>query len=458
MSSRFWETLLQYIDNQQVIPIVGSELLKTRVGDRKEPLLLHRYIAECLARELDVVSGKLTAKETLNSIICRYLEKHGSFREDVYPTINRILLAKAPTLTVPEPLLKLARIRHFKLFITTSFDPLLEMAVREVRPQEKLSVYAYSPHAPEDLPRELHEMEGTAVYYLLGKVSSSPDYAITEEDTLEFFYSMQGDKRTARLFDELRERHLLVIGSSFPDWLARFFIRIAKGGRLSLQREAAALQIIADELALADKNLVLFLEHFSYRTEIFKEGGASHFVDELWRRYSERHPGEDSSAALPPPSALQKDSSQAPQTVFISYAREDAAAAKLVYAELDDVGWTVWFDEKALGAGDKFSAKIKENIQSCSIFMPIVSAQTQRRTEGYFRREWSYAVERAQGIEGSQVFICPLALDETPATSDAKVPDEFLAPNWIRLPGGKLTKEFRDAMKELLRARRKRKE
>ena len=63
-------------------------------------------------------------------------------------------------------------------------------------------------------------------------MSASPDYVITEEDTLEFFTSMQAEsKRPNVLLDELKSSHLLLIGNTFPDWLTRFFIRIAKSGR-----------------------------------------------------------------------------------------------------------------------------------------------------------------------------------------------------------------------------------
>src|SRR5206468_10281930 len=128
-------------------------------------------------------------------------------REEIYPTINRIV--KDGALTVPEPLRKLARIRHFKLFVTTTFDSLLEQALSQERPEEPTRVLTYSPKDPQDLEPDWGEAQGQIVYHLLGKVSPSADYVITEEDTLEYFYGMQRDWPEI-LFDEFKGSHLLI--------------------------------------------------------------------------------------------------------------------------------------------------------------------------------------------------------------------------------------------------------
>ena len=126
-------------------------------------------------------------------------------------------------------------------------------------------------------------------------MSASPDYVITEDDTLEFFTAMLADRsKPGVLLDELKSSHLLLLGNTFPDWLTRFFIRIAKSGRLSSQREE--LEVIAGGGVLQQPNLVLFLRNFSYRTQIFEQGAAADFVRELAARYAERHPPAASAA------------------------------------------------------------------------------------------------------------------------------------------------------------------
>ena len=51
-----------------------------------------------------------------------------------------------------------------------------------------------------------------------------------------------------------------------------------------------------------------------------------------------------------------------------------------------------------LEVGDDYDRKIQRNIARCSYFIPIISATTQRRLEGYFRREWSYAIDRVRNM------------------------------------------------------------
>ncbi len=75
-------------------------------------------------------------------------------------------------------------------------------------------------------------------------------------------------------------------------------------------------------------------------------------------------------------------------TVFLSYASEDRAAAQPIRDTLAGFGIDVWYDESELGGGDAWDQKIRRQIRECDYFMPIISAQTEARPEGYFRREW----------------------------------------------------------------------
>jgi hypothetical protein len=451
-----WDNLLEYIDGQSVIPILGSELLATPIDGRD--VTVHRYVAERLAEEFGIASTDLPEDGALNFVVCRFLDDPTNKREEIYPAINRII--KGGALPVPEPLRKLARIRHFKLFITTTFDSLLEQALAKERPEDPpVRVLTYSPNDPQDLEREWRETDGAIVYHLLGKVSPSADYVITEEDTLEYFYGMQKE-RPDILFDELKGSHLLIIGSSFPDWLARFFIRIAKGERL-FSRDRPQFEILVDRCVYGqreDKKLVLFLDHFSYGTKIFAEGGPVEFVNELWERYEQRHP--PGGAAVPLPAVAPKAAvAQQRPLIFLSYAHEDLEAAKKIRDALAQIDWDVWFDKdkRKLKGGDHFGLKIEEGIEECALFLPIISATTQGRKEGYFRGEWLIAAERLRQISDRETWVIPIAIDETPEKG-ADIPQIFVTRElqWLRLRGGKPTPEFTERMTDLLRDERKR--
>ena len=75
----------------------------------------------------------------------------------------------------------------------------------------------------------------------------------------------------------------------------------------------------------------------------------------------------------------------APRAIFISYAHEDAGAARKIADALRAFGLEVWFDSDELRGGDQWDAKIRRQIKACDLFLPIVSQTTQNRREAYFR-------------------------------------------------------------------------
>lgn len=465
----FWDDLLEHVDEGRVIPIVGAELLSVPDG-RGGEAPLQRLLAERLAERLHLDGVGLTGDDALHQAVCRYIERGGR-REDVYPRVRNLLRELTPP--VPEPLRQLARIRSFNLYVTTTFDSLLEQALDEERHggAARTVSLAYAPNRNQDLPAGARRPGPPTVFHMLGKASASPDFVITEEDTLEFFTSMQAEsKRPNVLFDELKSSHLLLIGNTFPDWLTRFFIRIAKSGRLSLQREEQ--EIVADRRVRTEPGLILFLKNFSYRTQVFEEGNAADFVRELASRYAERHPPEGGAAAASRspgaepsasgPGAGARFAAGAPAgpefkrgSVFLSYASQDAAKVAGLRDALEAAGVEVWFDQRHLEGGDDFDQEIKRNIRACSYFLPVVSANTQARPEGYFRLEWKLAVERAKLIADTVPFILPVAIDPI-GEGEALVPERFLQVQWSRLPEGAPTPEFTERMVRLIREYRKR--
>jgi hypothetical protein len=115
-------------------------------------------------------------------------------------------------------------LEYVNLYVTTTFDLLLEQALNEERfgGAPKSATLAYSPNNVQDLPCEMANLDRPTVYHLFGRISSSPDYAITDEDTLEFLNSMQSEsKRPHLLFDELKNKHLLINSRRSSRWVER---------------------------------------------------------------------------------------------------------------------------------------------------------------------------------------------------------------------------------------------
>ena len=121
-------------------------------------------------------------------------------------------------------------------------------------------------------------------------------------------------------------------------------------------------------------------------------------------------------------------------------------------AGLEAAGITTWFDMDRLEAGDDYDRKIRQNIARCSYFIPVISATTQRRTEAYFRREWSYAIDRLRNMADGALFVLPVTIDSTDA-GQALVPDRFRALHFNSLPGGVVPTEFAQRLQDFMTAR-----
>ena len=449
-----WEDLLNYIEEKRVIPIIGPELcvVQTDAG----PENLYTWLARSLAARLNQPVDADAPPPTLNDVVVRHLSGRGR-REDLYARIRTIM--RESTFAPPPALVKLAEITDFDLYLSTTCDSLLEDALNVARfgGAKSTDVVAYTPSKLVDLPASREKLLRPLVYHLMGRLSASPTYVISDEDVLECVCALQTAHYTPqKLFNELEQNHLLLIGGGFSDWLTRLFLRLAKRRRLSDPRDVG--EVLAYARAGDEPGLVFFLQEVSSRTRLFS-GGAASFVDELHRRWlARRGPAPSAAVGRPvvsneePGRFLPPGGEMADRAVFISYAREDLAAVQQLKAGLDAAGINAWFDMEQLDSGDDFARKIRGNVARCSYFIPVISANTQRRFEGWFRREWNWAVDRTEGMVAGARFILPVCIDDTPEKS-ALVPEHFLKAHWTRLPGGVVTAEVAARLKELLAAK-----
>ena len=135
--------------------------------------------------------------------------------------------------------------------------------------------------------------------------------------------------------------------------------------------------------------------------------------------------------------------------IFLSYASQDVAAACKICEALRAAGLNVFLDLSELRGGDLWDRKIRSQIRDCTLFLPVISRNTQERLEGYFRYEWNLAVDRAHLMATERSFIVPVVIDDT-REPRAVVPDAFRAVQWTRLPGGDAPLAFVERVRQLL--------
>jgi hypothetical protein len=459
-----WTDLLDDIRDGTVIPVVGSELLTISTTDGSLPL--YSYGAERLAEKLRLAAPpKDAAPRSLNQVLCSYLRACKENQrvpepERVYSRFCEVVeeLKPAP----PEAFRQLAAITHFNLFVTTTPDFLLEQALNEVRfgggkGTNSLAFTIKGPRADlrREYERRIYSVQDTpTVFHLFGQLSKSVDqFIISDDDLLEFFFALQTvrSEDLSNLFDALRDNHLLFLGGSFTDWLARFLIRATKRLRLS---EKKHYDILAASGLGEESELRTFLEFLTRNTKLYSEGSAA-FVSELLLRWEERFPDAriaPEAAALP---RIEPPDKMPPGVIFLSYASEDREAVRTLKAHLEQRGLPAWFDRDQLKSGQEWEWEIEQNVRQCGFFIPLISRNTQRRESGYFRREWYYADRLSEEHYHGHEFILPVLLeDEDTLGLPLKVPRSFMKKQAVLCLNGVPADEFCARLEQLVRSRR----
>ena len=441
-----WSKLLQAIAKGVVIPIIGRDLLRIEIDGRNQ--LLYEYLATQLTAQLEV---EYEPSSSIDQVVAAYLNaSRRNSRDDVnlkaFEILNQLRDAKGQ-IPVPESLRQLGAIEPLRLFVSTTVDSLLANALGS--PVDH--VFAYSPNSTlVDIPRDYTCSPHRVVFHLFGRISGIPDSALIDEETLEFIWKLHEESmsvRLANLFDELRTKRLLLIGNAHPDWLARFFVRLARRDRLYSGNDAR--EFIADEVTVVDAHLRDFLENFSPQTKSFGVANPVEFVDQLaekWDAFPDK-PSAARSGVTVAPSATK------PPAVFISYASQDREAVGRLQSSLGGSGLDVWFDKGRLESGDPWWPVIEQNIATCDVFVAVISANTNKREEGIFIREWNRALDRLRDMDKATArFIHPVIVDDT--AEGAVTFSGFREFHYARAAGGQPQDDFIKTLTAIVRERR----
>jgi len=152
----------------------------------------------------------------------------------------------------------------------------------------------------------------------------------------------------------------------------------------------------------------------------------------------------DSDPTFPRKTVIEK-----PDAIFLSYSSEDTEAAQQICDALREAGLEVWFDQSELRSGDAWDLSIRKQIKECALFLPVISASTQAREEGYFRLEWKLAIDRSYLMADDKPFLFPVVIDQTTERL-ARVPDKFRERQWTQLLDDKDREAFARRLSGLL--------
>lgn len=386
LDERGWKRLISAISNQEVVPIIGKELFKVN----GEPLQTYINKQVCNNLVIDYQDGM-----TVDQIVDNIEMELGDGKEKYCKELTRIF-AKTNIL-VPESIKKLIDTGRFPMLLTTSYTPVLEMYLKKSYP-EKWDSYAYDTTSKADIPSS--SFDKYILYYIFGKIGVKGTFVIDEEDLLSFLHFWHDEStRPKELCQYLSNKYLLVIGCDYPDWLFRFLWYSMNNNFKELKKGQL---VISNKKVMEDVELQSFLR----RIKAYYDNDIEEFITELCKRCKEIEPIDSQDVSISP----SQTSSSTKMDFFISYAHEDFEIANRIATLIQNMGATVWFDKNELKPGDYFSNEIKDNIEECKRFVPILSHNAAQKTRGFFRKEWAKALEEADFRLGSP-YITPIVID-----------------------------------------------
>ncbi len=416
-NKKFWRNLLAKMDEGLVIPVIGRNLIE--VEKDSETVLLNKLLAEHITKDCGF---ELPYKNSSLFDAVALVRKEAP-SEDLPSIIHSGLKEIAKSYTPSDTLNKLASITDFKLYITLGFDSFLKNSIVEKRSlvDEDVAHLSFFPSkVDEDLPSSYQNLEFPVLFSLLGKSTAAAEFAVSEEDLLEWTSALLDiNNRPQKLFDALQNGYILFIGCKLPDWLQRFFIRITRKERLSMNRlhNDTIVGINTEESV----NLISFLDRYSPNTETLSMT-PQEFVKELYDRWQETKTSDTEEIHTKLPADIPEGG------VFLSYASDDVTVADRVYKVLHEKNTDVWFDSKRLVCGAFYNKVIEKNLGKCGVCLIVLSTSVIDRLQQwhdrdccvpdkkpYFLKEWELIIARHKLTQrdGLQtLFIMPICVDE----------------------------------------------
>ena len=431
---RHWKVLISSAEQRRVVPVIGPELLLARDGEAIVPF--YSLVAKRLARRFDLGETEMVS---LDKVIAT-LKHAGVADQDIHAEVDDILEELE---NEPQPMLdQLASVRVFRLFLTTTPDNLMTKALERVGVSAEVRYFSSNYRGMSDLPGREIDSGTTCVYHLYGKSGGRPDYALSEDERLEYsclWMDADAERCPRNLPRYLSQRYLLILGCGYENWLARFFLFGLKGREL-FTNVSYVSSVLADSRVKDDVQLREFVARCHGNT--YCDGDVKDFVEKLSGRLRSLQQADESATEFGDIEVRN------PHSVFISYASENREIALKIKEQLERAGVPAWLDKFQLESGDEYEAKIKRCIRESSFFLPILSRVVAEIAERrFFRVEWREAEKESEMRAAAFPFVHPIAIDDVEPSNNFR--DFINNLHWERAMGGKLDAVFLQRLKSL---------
>lgn len=438
-NEKTWQLLVDAINQNKVVPIIGDEFYYAVVDGEKIPYmdfllkkLLEKYplpqrLQDTLAEkdispDFNMIADSIHVSNIINSQMYGLADSSTNIYYEIEDIVRRY------PIICDERIVQFLNHKRFPIVLTTSFLPALEenLSFEEVRSYDK------SPRI------DISEINNNQLlYYLFGKCSKmNKSFMVTEDDLLDYMHFWHNyETRPKELSKMLSTKFLLVLGCDYPNWLFRFFWHSIKNFNLYTIASEGLKGVVAGNVFDTDNELARFLSRIHTHTY----GNCGKVLDIVLSLLPESHKQEE----LRNNSNIETDNNP---DVFISYSHENAEIAQKIANIFEKYGAKVWFDSSALVGSDLYDDIIQRKIEECERFVPIMSEFTENAKRGYFRKEWSLAIEELKFRLGSP-YISPIIIDNADINSP-RFPKEFRDAHILDYRDS----EFENAVKKLIRS------
>lgn len=410
-----FNTLIEAIQQRNVLLIVGRGFEVNKDSVDNKPLF------EQLGNNADLYDLILqNLKQDNNSEALDFSElnedtnfsfKDGNIRrkKNIYTEISKWIRIHELSISDVNPkLISLLRTGYFRFVFTTSFSPLVEIAMQEKWGKENVRILNVLDKEAKrrDIIDSQRDLLTPTVYYLFGKAEGSNSFVVTDNDALSILQRWQSKMTDSRILEAANNKHLLALGCVQDDWLFRFIWYTLKGQN---NLSKGSVGKYADNVNL---------ERYLKRNNILERKDADAFIDKIIQTLKEKQ------------SLQEFDMPHEGCDVFISYSRKDGDVADAVYSALSKLGLDVWYDKYNLaGRGGDYMAAIYHAIETCQLFIPILTPTiSQQRADRHpYRLEWDCAVRELIKQKGIRCCI-PIIDNEYDLFAKAfedKIPDEI---------------------------------
>ena len=387
-----WEQLAKNCLLNKYALVVGSEAILNRdvnpeAGGNSMKLLFDltlQYKASMSTQDGQEEDEYLRLKSRVKNFseLVREYNYH-SVREWVLETVRDNDFLPNFNQEIEPSLMQLLQLRCFRLVLATSIDPYLEIAMEKVWGKGNFEVVQIEDAQQLFKPVTFDEFGVTkpTLCYVFGKVNanislSENHFVLSENDAMEKISNWFENHKNNRFLKYVRNFRLLSIGCQFDDWMFRFFWFLLRG-RVGTEADGQVAVEVTDD----DK-----LKHYLEQEKVKVFASARSFMQEACKHISK--------------AADVKFLPRKENGVFISYAHEDRYIALPLFERLHAAGINVWIDEEKLESGAEYEQRIRRAINTCRIFMPILSSQvksdlTSHNIESrWYRQEWQWIQNR----------------------------------------------------------------